>query len=147
MDHTKYSGTAYAYHGGTFAANPTSLAAGLATIDVLEHFPVYDHIDKLGKQTRERLNSTFEGLHFPAQATGLGSLFSIHLTDKKPIRDASCLTLSDRIQSRKMFNYLLENGILILQPDVLHGAISYAHTESDVSYLTSTRERYVKNNN
>jgi len=93
MDHTKYSGTAYAYHGGTFAANPTSLAAGLATIDVLEHFPVYDHIDKLGKQTRERLNSTFEGLHFPAQATGLGSLFSIHLTDKKPIRDASCLTI------------------------------------------------------
>ena len=145
MDHTKYSGNDYAYHGGTFAANPTSLAAGLATIDVLERFPVYDHIDKLGKQARERLNSTFEDLHFPAQTTGVGSLFSIHLTNKKPIRDASSLTLSDHIQSRKVFHYLLENGILILQPDMLHGAISYAHTEDDISHLTSTLERYVKN--
>ena len=145
MDHTKYSGTDYAYHGGTFAANPTSLAAGLATIDVLERFPVYDHIDKLGKQAREPLNSTFDDLHFPAQTTGVGSLFSIHLTNKKPISDASSLTLSDHIQSRKVFHYLLENGILILQPDMLHGAISYAHTEDDISHLTSILERYVKN--
>jgi len=36
---------------------------------------------------------------------------------------------------------------LMLTPEMLHGAISYAHTESDVSYLTSTIERYVKNNN
>jgi glutamate-1-semialdehyde aminotransferase len=114
MDHTKYSGTAYAYHGGTFAANPTSLAAGLATIDVLEHFPVYDHIDKLGKQTRERLNSTFEGLHFPAQATGLGSLFSIHLTDKKPIRDASCLTIELFLSN---LGWVVSNVKIVFNPD------------------------------
>jgi glutamate-1-semialdehyde aminotransferase len=60
--------------------------------------------------------------------------------------DASCYTHSDHTESRKMFNHLLENGILILQPDMLHGAISYAHSESDISNLTSTIERYVKNN-
>jgi glutamate-1-semialdehyde 2,1-aminomutase len=145
MDHTKYSGSDFAYHGGTFAANAISLAAGLATMHVLEHCPVYEHIDRLGKKTRAGLNSIFESLRFPAQATGVGSLFSIHTTEKKPVKDARSYDLCDHEQSRKMFNYLLDNGILILTPEILHGAISYSHTEDDVKQLVSTIEEYVKN--
>ena len=58
MDHTKYSGLDYAYHGGTFAGNAITLAAGLATINVLEHSPVYEHIDRLGQQTRDSAQHT-----------------------------------------------------------------------------------------
>jgi glutamate-1-semialdehyde 2,1-aminomutase len=146
FDHTKYSGLEYAHHGGTFAGNVLSLAAGLATIDVLEHSPVYEHIDKLGKQATDGLNSIFEGAGFPAQAKGVGSLFAIHTTDKKPLKDAGSYALCDHEQSVKMFNYLLENGILILTPETLHGCISYAHTENDIEHFTSAIEQFVKNN-
>ncbi len=88
MDHTKYSGPDYAYHGGTFAANAITLAAGLATINILEHSPVYEHVDRLGSEARDSLNSIFEQNAFPAQASGIGSLTAIHTAGKNPIKDA-----------------------------------------------------------
>jgi len=144
MDHTKYSGTDYAYHGGTFAANVVTMAAGLATINVLEHAPVYQHVDKLGERLRNELDAAFEETKFPAQTTGIGSVLAIHTTDKKPLRDANCQTLADQELSRDMFSHLLENGILMLLPETLHCAISYSHSESDIEQLVSTIERYVK---
>jgi glutamate-1-semialdehyde 2,1-aminomutase len=144
MDHTKFSGTDYAYHGGTFAGNALTLAAGLSTIEVLEHTPVYEHIDKLGMQARTELNRIFEAHHFPAEAVGIGSLFCIHMTGSKPVKNIHAFDTSDHAQSRKLFSYLLENGIMIFVPELLHGAISYAHTEADIKYLTATVEEFVK---
>ena len=84
----KVLGFEYASHGGTFAGNTITLTAGLATIDVLEQSPVYTHIDTLGNKVRERLNTIFEENEFEAQTTGIGSLFCIHTTRTKPLKDA-----------------------------------------------------------
>jgi len=146
MDHTKYSGMEYAYHGGTFAGTAITLAAGLATINVLEHTPVYEHVDRLGENVRATLNNVFDSYAFPAQAIGIGSLLGIHTTAKKPVRDVRSSAESDHKTSRDIFEYLLENGILMLIPEMLHGATSYAHTDADIDHLTSTIEHFVKQN-
>jgi len=52
--------------------------------------------------------------------------------------------MANRELSRKMFSYLLENGIFMLLPDILHGALSYSHTDDDIEKLIFTIERYVK---
>jgi len=144
MDHTKYSGSELAYHGGTFAGNALTLAAGLATIDVLEHTPVYEHIDKLGEKTRASLNRVFEENEFPAQVTGMRSVFSIHTTDKGPIKDAKCFANCDHERSKKLFSHMLDDGIVLLVPERLHGSISYAHADSDIDNLIASVERFVK---
>jgi glutamate-1-semialdehyde 2,1-aminomutase len=144
MDHTKYSGSEYAYHGGTFAGNALTLSAGLATIEVLETTPVYEFVDKLGEKARSKLDAIFKENNFPVQTTGIGSLFAMHFTTKTPIKDASILSESDHEKSRKLFGQLLEDGILMLAPERLHGAISYAHTESDIEHLTTTVEQFAK---
>lgn len=146
MDHTKYSGMDYAYHGGTFAGNAITLAAGLATIDFLEHSNVYEHINKLGNKTRDSLDAVFERNGFPAQTTGIDSVFAIHMTRKKPIRDASSFAFNDHELSKRAFSYLLDNGIMMVTPELLHGAICYSHTESDIDFLIAVIERYVKGN-
>jgi len=144
MDHTKFSGSNYAYHGGTFAGNALTLSAGLATIDVLEHTPVYEHVDELGKKARTSLDTIFEENLFPAQTTGIGSLLSVHVTQTSPIRNAKILEESDHEKSKLLFAHLLNDGILVLVPERLHGSISYAHKESDVRDLTASVERFVK---
>jgi len=145
MDHTKYAGSEFAYHGGTFAGNAITLSAGLATIDVLEHSPVYDNVGTLGEKARSELRTVFERTGFPAQITGIGSMFAIHMTDKQPITDVGIFMFSDHEQSRKMFNHLLENRILMLMPETLHGAVSYAHTDSDIVRMVSAIEQFVSN--
>ena len=144
MDHTKHSGLDYAYHGNTFAGNAITLAAGLAAINVLEHFPVYEHIDRLGKMARDEISNAFEDLGFPAQVLGVGSMFSIHMTKKTPIRDISGYENYDHAQTRKLFYYMLEKGIVMLLPEILHGGVTYAHTEKDVKYLGETVREFTE---
>jgi glutamate-1-semialdehyde 2,1-aminomutase len=144
MDHTKYTGRELAYHGGTFAGNALTLAAGLATIDVLEHTPVYEHIDKLGQKARTELNKIFKDNAIPAQTTGIGSVIGIHSISKTPVRDGRTLAEADQAREKRMFNQLLNDGIVMLAPQMLRGAVSNAHTESDIQQLTASIERSMK---
>lgn len=124
--------------------NAITLTAGLATIQVLEHSNVYSYIDGFGDKVREGLDAVFERNNFEAQTTGIGSLFAIHSTVEKPLKDANCQLLENHNQSRKMFSYLLDNGIFMLLPELLHGALSYSHTDEDIERLLLTIERHVK---
>jgi len=144
MDHTKYTGLQYAYHGNTFSGNAITLAAGLAAINELEHAPVYEHIDRLGEKAREQISSVFKDADFPAQTVGVGSMFCIHMTKKTPIKDVRGYEHYDTARCRELFNFLLEKGIVILLPETLHGGVSYAHTEEDINQLVSTVKAYVR---
>lgn len=144
MDHTKYTGSDFAYHGNTFSANAITLAAGLAAIEELEHSPVYEHIDKLGNMARTEMNQIFEAANYPAQAVGIGSMFCIHMTNRKPLKDISGYADYDHAEYKRLFNFLLENGIVILLPEIMHGGVCYAHTENDVRQLTNALRQYVK---
>ncbi|MCJ7455305.1 aspartate aminotransferase family protein [Candidatus Bathyarchaeota archaeon] len=143
MDHTKYSGEDYCFQGGTGAANVLTLAAGEATIQALMDEPVYEKIDGLGQNLRTRLSETFSQSNFDARVTGAGSLFGIHFSKMKCIRDTRHLSGQHKEQAKQMFSYLLNNGILLLSPDLPHGAISYSHSESEIETLVSAIQNYV----
>ena len=138
MDHTKFSGIDYAYHGGTFAGNALSLTAGLATIEALEHSSVYSRLSELGERARRGLSEVFRGTS--TTITGIESLFAIHM-NKTVARNTDSHSILG--EPSDLFGWLLENGILMLTPDTLHGAISYAHNDEDIKFLTSTIEKYV----
>lgn len=144
MDHTRFSGLEYAYHGGTFSGNALSLAAGLATISVLEKEPVYDRIGRLGEIARQGMNRVFEDTGFEAQAVGVGSLLAIPHTRRKPLRDLAGFANYNHARSKEMFKHLLEKGILILIPEMMHGAVSYAHNEVDIKELIAAVTEYAK---
>lgn len=144
MDHTKYSGDDFCFQGGTGAANILTLVAGEATIKRLRDEPVYDKIDRLGNTARTRLSEVFDQFGFDAQVTGVGSLFCIHFTRQKNVRDIRHFSEAHKEQSKRMFTFLLNNRILILVPELLHGAISYSHSEGDIDALISRVEEYVK---
>ncbi len=83
FDHTR--GTPAVAHGGTFSANPLTMVAGLATLGAYDAAAV-DRLGRLGETLRGRINAAFAAAGVPAQVTGLGSLFRLHLT-AEPIRD------------------------------------------------------------
>jgi glutamate-1-semialdehyde aminotransferase len=68
------------------------------------------------------------------------------MTNKKPLKDISGFAQYDHAQYKRMFRFLLENGIVMLLPEMLHGGISYVHTEKDIRHLTNTVAEYVKSN-
>jgi glutamate-1-semialdehyde 2,1-aminomutase len=137
MDHTKYSGDDYCFQGGTGAANILTLAAGEAAIQTLRDEPVYGKVDRLGQELRRRLSEVFDRPGLTARVTGVGSLFGIHFTKQKTVRDTRHLDQQHKEQARKLHTFLLNNGILLLAADLQHGAISYLHSEEEIDTLVS----------
>ncbi len=70
---------------GTFTGNPVSMVAGKVSLDLLTQ-PAIDHINRMGDRVRDALAGLFERSGFPAQVTGVGSMFKIS-GHRRPIVD------------------------------------------------------------
>jgi len=131
----------YSFHGGTFAANPITMTAGLTTLKILENGQLISKLNMLGDNIREQLREIFEANGVDVQVTGAGSIFNTHFT-KEEVRDANAAFRADR---NKLVDYnlkLIENGVFFLPTHT--GALSTAHSEADVQKLVSETEKYAK---
>jgi len=129
------------FHGGTFAANPISMTAGLTTLKILENGQLISKLNKLGGEIREQLRKDFEANGVDVQVTGVGSLFYTHFT-KEEVKDARAASKADK---KKLVNYhlhLIANGVFFLPTHT--GALSTAHSEADREKLTLKTEDYAK---
>ncbi|WP_268543085.1 aspartate aminotransferase family protein [Candidatus Nitrosotenuis cloacae] len=127
--------------GGTFSANPMTMAAGHATLVALGRSKTtYAKIDGLGEKTRSGLAKAFDG---KAIITGRGSLFMTHfaangVTGVSNAADAAmCNT---KTLQRFHFEMIARDGIFFL-PGKL-GAFSWAHSDADVKALVAAAERF-----
>ena len=131
----------YSFHGGTFAGNPVTMTAGLATLDRLGDGQITRKLNRLGDNVRNELRSVFEAHDIGAKVTGAGSLFNIHFT-KKEVRDAVAASSADK---NKLVEYdlrLIENGVFFLPGH--NGALCTAHASKDLNRLYRETEQYVK---
>jgi glutamate-1-semialdehyde 2,1-aminomutase len=67
-------------HASTFSGNPLSMAAGFAAMNALDP-QATSRLNSLGERLRTGIDAVFERHGIRGQATGLGSLANIHLTD------------------------------------------------------------------
>lgn len=122
--------------GGTFSANPITMAAGIATLEYLKDNPsIYDKINNLGEKARREIDKIMYEYKIRTHTTGFGSLFLTHfLTDDidliKNARDAS---LAD-IKLQKAYHLALMTYDIFFLPSKL-GAISIIHDKNDIDKL------------
>jgi glutamate-1-semialdehyde 2,1-aminomutase len=123
-------------HDGTFNANPVTMAAGLATMELMTP-EAYDRLDMLGERVRSGLNEAFALSDQPGQATGVGSLFKIHMKRTEITDYRRAYPSQDQIRSLdNLYQYLLNHGILIAGYGL--GALSTVMADQDLDYLQQT---------
>lgn len=120
-------------HGGTFSANPVSMVAGLAAMQLLDG-EAYQRLDRHGEMLRQGLNRAFADAGVAGQATGLGSLIKLHLK-AAPIanyRDAFPTPEQGRAMAR--FNReMLNRGILMAGYGLM--ALSTPMQDADIEQI------------
>ena len=127
--------------GGTFSANPATMTAGYTTLSQLKknRGALYSKINKLGDLARKQLTKVFDGRVI---TTGMGSLFMTHFI-KKGISEITNAAQSAKCDSKLLqkyhFEMIVNDGIFFL-PGKL-GAISAAHTSSDIKSMISASAR------
>ena len=125
--------------GGTFSANPTSMVAGFTTLSELKNSKsIYSKINDLGEYTRKELSKSFDGR---VLVSGKGSLFMTHFIDNgvTEIKTAADVAKCNNSKLVKYhFQMIAKDGIFFL-PGKL-GAISNAHTKSDINQMIKASE-------
>jgi glutamate-1-semialdehyde 2,1-aminomutase len=119
----------YVFQSGTFSATPLSVAAGLASLMMIEESDVFIKVNALGEHLRAGLRRVIEEAGYPVQVTGIGPLFHTHFTEH-PVRDARTVCDADEARLRDLHVRLLGKGIFVYQGHV--SFVSAAHSEQDI---------------
>jgi glutamate-1-semialdehyde 2,1-aminomutase len=117
---------------GTFNGNPLTIAAGTAVLRRLsEEHQLYKRLEAMGDRFRTEINQFSREENYPAIATGVGSMFSMHATPG-PVSSVRDLHKGNRAASAGLGLLYRKNGLHI-SPS--HGFMSTAHTDEDITRL------------
>jgi len=120
-------------HGGTFSANPVTMRAGLAAMELLDG-AAFAKLDALGEAVRVGIDEAFRKTGVPGGTVGLGSLLKIHFADR-PIRDYRSAYLTEHEAKRQAIfsRGLLNRGVLAAGYGLM--ALSTPMTEADAEAI------------
>jgi glutamate-1-semialdehyde 2,1-aminomutase len=122
-------------HGGTFSANPVTMRAGLAAMELLDE-AAFVRLDAIGAAVRSGIDQAFRHAGVPGGTVGLGSLLKVHFTDR-PIRDyRSAYPAEQEVRRQAIFNRgLLNRGVLAAGYGLM--ALSTPMTDADIDIIVA----------
>jgi glutamate-1-semialdehyde 2,1-aminomutase len=124
----------------TYYSHPISVAASLATIDVLEKGRVYEHMDAIGEIIEKGLKQLIKDFKLRAQVRRFHSIFTLYFTDAELVNYASVLS-NDAETYNKYCASMREQGIILSPHHLKRCHLSAAHTKADANkFLTSAKK-------
>jgi glutamate-1-semialdehyde 2,1-aminomutase len=120
------------YQAGTLSGNPVAMAAGLATLRVLEREQGWQRLEALGAELERRLKPVLARAPFPLSVVRVGSLFWLALHEGGAPRSAAALSERQSARFAALFHAMLERGVY-LPPSAYEACfLSLAHSSADL---------------
>ena len=122
------------YVAGTFAGNPVTAAAGLATIDLMARGDNYQTLERRSDRLTSAIRDAMADSGVPGCVNSLGSMFSIYFGPEQ-VRNATDAERTDREVFGRMFRYMLKHGVYMAPSALEDSFVSIAHTDEDIDAL------------
>ncbi len=120
------------YQAGTLSGNPVAMAAGLATLRILERDRVWDRLEELGGALERALSPVLAAAPIAARLVRQGSLFWLSFQEGDAPRRAEQIDSQAASRYAAVFHALLARGIALAPSAYEVGFLSAAHTEGDL---------------
>jgi glutamate-1-semialdehyde 2,1-aminomutase len=120
------------YQASTFAGNPVSVAAGIATLETLTEAKntIYPKIAKTCDSIVDGIKDMLARAQLDCTVNSIGSMFQLFFTSER-VKDEAGAKKADARMFRKLFDELLKQDIFIPPSQFETCFVSYAHTEDD----------------
>ncbi len=115
------------YQAGTLSGNAVAMAAGLATLTVLERDHAWQRLEAIGHSLATLIAPVLDTAPFPATLVRLGSLFWLALQAGPPPRSAAAIDPEAAARYRPIFHALLDHGVALAPSAYEVGFLSLAH--------------------
>jgi glutamate-1-semialdehyde 2,1-aminomutase len=125
------------YQAGTLSGNPLAMAAGLATLTVIDSVPnFYQTLEVRSEQLASGLAEAAAAAGVPVTINRVGSMLTVFFTEH-PVNDYAGALRSDTARFARFFHGLLARGVY-WPPSAFEAAfVSYAHSEADIEAVVA----------
>jgi glutamate-1-semialdehyde 2,1-aminomutase len=126
MRHVAPAGTMY--QAGTLSGNPLAMAAGIATLRLLQEPGTYDQLGAAASALAEGFQAAAEHAGVPLTATSVGSMWGFFFTGG-PVTDYATAKRADTATYARFFHAMLAQGVYLAPSQFESAFVSTQHSE------------------
>ena len=119
------------YQAGTLSGNPVAVAAGLATLRLVQQEGFQQRIEGTASALVKALQSEARSAGVPFSAQSIGSMFGIYFSERPPVSLKEVMA-TDRDRFNGFFHAMLERGVYLAPSAYEAGFVSAAHGEAEI---------------
>ena len=128
------------YQAGTLSGNPLAVAAGLATLALLDMPGVYERLEAGGARLQAGLQSALDTSGVPGCVNRAGSMWTLFLGPPR-VDNATAARTCDTELFARFFHGMLQRGIYLPPSQFEAAFISLAHTTDEIdTTIAAARE-------
>ncbi|MFZ9363721.1 MAG: glutamate-1-semialdehyde 2,1-aminomutase [Arenimonas sp.] len=124
------------YQAGTLSGNPVAMAAGLATLDLIQAPGFYDGLAKNTQILRDGLESAAKDAGIAFTTTGVCAMFGLYFCEG-PINGYADAMRSDSARFNRFFHGMLERGVYFAPSAFEAGFLSAMHGDAEIERTLS----------
>jgi len=122
------------YQAGTLSGNPLAMAAGIATLDLLDD-DAYARLETLGAAVEEGLAQAARAAGVAACAQRVGSLLTLFFTDRPVRNEDDARSLSDTARFAAFHRGMVARNVLLPPSQFECLFLSLAHSDADIDEI------------
>ena len=120
------------YQAGTLSGNPVAMAAGLATLELIDQPGFYEQLTERTHQLVSGLAGAAADAGIPLSVEYAGGMFGCVFTDQGPVRSFSQVAAADVERFKRFFHGMLDAGIYLAPSAFEAGFVSAAHGDDEI---------------
>ncbi len=130
------------YQAGTLSGNPLSVAAGIATLEVLDRLRPYDALEATGARLEAGLREAARDAGIPVTVNRVGSMFTVFFTPE-PVRNLEEARRCDTGRFGRWFHRMRDRGVSLPPSQFEAAFLSVRHGDEEVDRtLAAAREAF-----
>ncbi|AEJ38417.1 glutamate-1-semialdehyde-2,1-aminomutase [Sulfobacillus acidophilus TPY] len=130
------------FQAGTFAGNPLSSAAGLATLRVLKEESPYARMDRLADRLATGILATADQFRIPVTLNRAGSGFTVFFGPRR-VTDYETAQQADATRFARFHRLMLERGVYLAPSRFEAWFVSAQHTDAEIDRtLTAVHDAF-----
>ena len=130
------------YQAGTLSGNPVAMAAGLATLALLDAPGFYQDLARRTDRLVEGLGDAARAAGVPFTSNHVCAMFGLFFREE-PVDSFAGATACDVAAFRRFFHGMLERGVYLAPSAFEAGFLSSAHSDADLDHtLAAARDAF-----
>jgi len=124
------------YQAGTLSGNPVAVAAGLATLKLVQAPRFFDRLAATARALCEGLTHAAQERGVPFSAASVGGMFGLYFRETPPVSYAEVMQC-DKEAFNRFFHGMLERGIYLAPSAYEAGFVSSAHGRAEIAHTVA----------